>query len=144
MHIIFISKLMFLKKFAYCLKNCFIHSSLLNCRNLKLLTRLVAANGRNDWLQARLTLRAGTRRAIFRAIRGGSSSGEPFGDIAIDDVTVFNTDCDGNTGGDPGGNTGGDPGGNTGGDSGGDTGGNSNLDVGGTVTGNEGVVLHDK
>ena len=87
--------------------------------------------GEDRWILGKVTLSRFTRRVLFTAVRGGLSSGDPFGDIAIDDVTVTSGVCtDGrNSGGAGGGDSGGSTGG--GGDSGGSTGGGGDSGGGG-------------
>ena len=97
---------------------------------------IAAVFGTDEWLEAKVTLSSGTRRAIFTAVRGGTSEGEPFGDIAIDDVKVSDGACDGGDTG--GGDTGGNGDGNTDGNGDGDTGGNGDGDTGGNGGGSDG------
>ena len=51
------------------------------------------ATGVNAWQEDSITLPESTEWVRFRAVRGGSTSGQPFGDIAIDDVLIENIAC---------------------------------------------------
>ena len=41
------------------------------------------------WKTATIEIPSGTDRVLFEAIRGGTRTGEAFGDIAIDDITFY-------------------------------------------------------
>ena len=48
----------------------------------------IGTNGEDLWKEAALDLNSDTTNIVFRATHGGVDNGQPFSDIAIDEIVV--------------------------------------------------------